>query len=376
MLHVARNIVALDGPLAVRVGVHRGRAYVGDVGTAWRRTWTVMGDATNTAARVMGKSPPGARARHDRGAGPHAPHLRPRSAGAVHRQGQAGTRCTRRIVGEPVGERTSTVVEDVPLIGRDAEFATLVAGLAEASAGRPAGGRARGRAGHRQEPTRAGDPGASPGIPGRDHRGRAVRGLQPVLRAASGRCATCWACPRTVRTTRPRPCCERPLPRETPDLQEWLPLLGIPLGLRLEATERTAALAPEFARARLHAATSRLLQVLLGPDPSLLLIEDAHWLDEASADLLAFLLRVLRNGPRMVVMTRRAGHARITLAGLPSSTVIELTPLDAGDARRLLVASLPDGRCPGPGGDGPAAGPRRRQPAVPDGAARRGACRR
>lgn len=341
MLHVARSVVDLASPLAIRVGVHRGRAYVGDVGTSWRRTWTVMGDATNTAARVMGKAPVSGvlatttvldRTRLLFALDPLPPFSVKGKRDPLH----------AAVVGAPVGERAPALVEDVPLIGRETELATLVAALGEASAGRPAGVELVGE----------------PGI-GKSRLVQATlaeaRGFRVVTIAAGpyGIYSPYFAVRPALRDLLGLPpegpdeetesVLRATVAQDLPELEEWLPLLGIPLGLRLEATERTAALAPEFARARLHAVTSRLLQSLLGAEPALLLLEDAHWLDEASADLLAFLLRVLRNGPRMVLLTRRPGTPRLTLAGLPSSTVIELVPLDQAQARQLLIASLPEG---------------------------------
>ena len=42
----------------LRIGVHRGSVFSGDVGPAYRRTYTVMGDTVNLAARVMSRANP------------------------------------------------------------------------------------------------------------------------------------------------------------------------------------------------------------------------------------------------------------------------------------------------------------------------------
>ena len=46
-------------PLPVRVGVNGGHVFSGDIGTADRRTFTVMGDMVDLAARLMAAAKPG-----------------------------------------------------------------------------------------------------------------------------------------------------------------------------------------------------------------------------------------------------------------------------------------------------------------------------
>jgi class 3 adenylate cyclase len=60
MLRAVRSLPEeAPADLSIRVGVHRGPLYAGQIGPSFRRTYTVMGDAVNTAARVMAHAEPG-----------------------------------------------------------------------------------------------------------------------------------------------------------------------------------------------------------------------------------------------------------------------------------------------------------------------------
>ena len=57
MLRAVRDFVdAAGGPVSVRVGIHRAPLFVGEIGPPERRSFTVMGDGVNLAARVMAKA--------------------------------------------------------------------------------------------------------------------------------------------------------------------------------------------------------------------------------------------------------------------------------------------------------------------------------
>ena len=43
----------------MRIGVHRGGVFAGNIGPSYRKTYTVMGDAVNLTARLMAKAEPG-----------------------------------------------------------------------------------------------------------------------------------------------------------------------------------------------------------------------------------------------------------------------------------------------------------------------------
>ena len=78
MLLALQKIGASDPALPLRIGVHRGAVFAGDIGPAYRRTYTVMGDAVN-----LDRAPDGA------GRSGHRSSRRPTCS-------TAATRCSSR----------------------------------------------------------------------------------------------------------------------------------------------------------------------------------------------------------------------------------------------------------------------------------------
>jgi len=72
---------------------------------------------------------------------------------------------------------------------------------------------------------------------------------------------------------------------------------------------------PEMGRARLFGRLCRLLGRLARAAPLLLVLEDLHWADSATLDVLAFLLRTLPEGRLLVVGSYRADDPGDLLAG-------------------------------------------------------------
>ena len=74
MLRALRAILDADSLLTLRAGVNRGPAFAGDMGASARRSYTVMGDTVNLAARLAARAEPGEilATRRDARALPHA----------------------------------------------------------------------------------------------------------------------------------------------------------------------------------------------------------------------------------------------------------------------------------------------------------------
>jgi DNA-binding CsgD family transcriptional regulator len=132
-------------------------------------------------------------------------------------------------------------------------------------------------------------------------------------------------------------------------------------------TGALARLLPEFGepesdsasgeeRARLFEIVLALLERLAERGPVVLVIEDAHWADRSTRDLLAFLIRNLGTSPLLIVMTYRSDELhrthplRTLLAGLERLERVrrvELGRLARPDVAALVTELL--GQTPPPG---------------------------
>jgi adenylate cyclase len=89
---------------------------------------------------------------------------------------------------------------------------------------------------------------------------------------------------------------------------EWrvrLPLLGDLLGLPIPDNATTAAFDPRLRQEALFALAVELVEACTRIQPVLLLIEDAHWMDEASLGLTLALGRVVAESPVLLVLVQR-----------------------------------------------------------------------
>src|SRR5271166_4755920 len=99
---------------------------------------------------------------------------------------------------------------------------------------------------------------------------------------------------------------------------------------------RSAGPAPD--RFLVGLATLTLFAEVAEQQPLACMVDDAQWLDHASAQILGFVARRLLAEPIAVVCAARTGAGDDVLAGLP---VLPVAPLGDSDARALLLANVP-----------------------------------
>jgi DNA-binding CsgD family transcriptional regulator/tetratricopeptide (TPR) repeat protein len=121
------------------------------------------------------------------------------------------------------------------------------------------------------------------------------------------------------------------------------------------APVRSTQRVSEFAQSRLFESILRFLDRLAQRQPVVLVIEDVHWADRSTLDLLRFLVRMVRHERLLVVATYRSDELhpqhplQLALAELDRSRHLErleLVPFDREDLSRLLGGIL--GRLPSP----------------------------
>jgi class 3 adenylate cyclase/tetratricopeptide (TPR) repeat protein len=326
------DVVAAPSPLRVRAGVNAGPAFAVDVGSRTRRTYAVMGDATNLAARVMGKAGPGqvvaTEAVLERTRTPFEHQPLP----AFLVKGKSLPVSASIVLG--VGRHRRPAEHDrVQLVGRSAERA-LLAELAEQC-----------RAGHGGVLTFVGEAGIGKSALV-DHF-RAVAADLPHLDAAAAPYAQAspyYAVRAPLRQLLGLPAdasvgdLRQAIGTGAADLLPWLPLLGVVVGIPVPDTTRTKALAPEFRRARAHEEVVALLARLL-PGPAAIIVEDAHWVDEASAALLADVAAASAERGWAMILTRRPDPASAA-AGIAIGREVCLGPLDADEVTALAGRAL------------------------------------
>ncbi len=332
MLLALREIIESPLAIPVRIGVNRGPVFAGDVGPPYRRTYTVMGDAVNLAARLMAHAAPGEiLATHE---------IIERSPTAFELdavepffvKGKARPVEAWR-VGPIAGAKATAAAVDLPFTGRDTELSML--GDARDSA--------LGGVGRIVEILGAAGMGKSRLVD-------ELRSQREDLRALSTRCelyeATTPYYP--LRGVVRELLCLDPALRadsdpdrlvETvrevaPELVAWTPLLAIVTDVPMPDTPETAQIDEQFRTARLGAVLREVLTRLL-PEPTLLLVEDAQWIDDSSAELLQALTADVATLPWLVLITRRDGGPG-PLGDRSDVLHLELAPLALDDATALV----------------------------------------
>lgn len=300
MMRALLQMVATDSGLSVRAGCAGGRVFAGTVGAPFRCCYTAMGDTTNLAARLGHKAGPGEVL-------VHAPMLDRTLAETTH-----GEPFHVELKGKPDPVPVAVVYDvhgvrprsrmDVPFLGRDAELGRIQSALGSVRDGHGGVVEIIGEAGLGK--TRLAELALQTlDLPVRtvtcDPYGALVpyHALRLLLRPLLG-------IPDDATPEQAGEILTAVVAEKAPQASALLPVLAPTVGADVPSTTFVDEIDPRFRATLLHQAVRDLLVGLL-PGPSALLVDDAHWVDDSSAEALVEAFADLSHHGLGVVLTRR-----------------------------------------------------------------------
>jgi predicted ATPase/class 3 adenylate cyclase len=341
----------------VQIGINQGRMRVGAYGSAARRTYGVLGDGVNVAARLMSQAGPGEILVSQSIVEAAASSYYFRYLGPVTFKGkqEAVTVSLALSPRLPSPQKLFTTFRE-PLVGRVDQLHRLEQILADTLAGQ------------KQVVWLEGVTGI-----GKSHLVAefAEQALQQGVRVVVGACQNTnqgvtyypWRQifrsllglldERIVQLSQ-----EERLARQVSQLEviirkinpDWLirlPLLGDLLGLLILDNSTTAAFEPQLRQDALFDLAEALLQSWAAEQPLLILIEDAHWLDEASRALMLSLARTPTQTPILFILVQSQSPVRAEQEGLwqelcrlPQVHSLKLAELSPPEVAELVTRQL------------------------------------
>ena len=339
MLLALRRIIDAGPPLPLRIGMTHGPLFAGDIGPRYRRTYTVMGDVVNLAARLMAKASPGELYATPAVLERSSTRFETTALEPFTVKGKA-LPVEAVAVGRVVlsrGAAQGPLPMRFPLIGRERELERISRALDDAQRGRgrlieivsePGMGRSRlmEEVRDRVEGVRVLHATCEPYTTSTPY-----ATWRELLRQLLG---VAWDDPDDVVLAR----LEATLERDDRSLLPWLPLLADAFDVEAPSSPEVDQLATEFRAARLHEVVLRFMRRQL-PAWALIELADAHLMDTASAELLDALARELPLLPWLAVVSRRDRASGFTATPGEHVLHLELEPLGPDDSLALAEAA-------------------------------------
>ena len=330
MLRALRRFVDAHLPLPVQAGCNRGHVFVAEVGAASRAAFSAMGDTTNTAARIMSKAQPGLVYAHPSVLENSRTLFVSEPAGPFEMKGKALPLLVYS-VGEESGTREREEVGRLALVGREEELAALAVAIS------------RGLHGGEGVITVTGATGMGKSRLVREALDQAGEATVLTVRAEPYGAQSSYRVFRDpvrrligIERGEPRAmgrALVEALSRLAPDLEPLAPLLADIVQVEVEETPESTAIDPQYR----PEVVARLLLDIVGrttSGPLVLVAEEAHWADRASAALLERIGLACDGRDWVVIVVRRQDAGGFD----PSSgTRIDLEPLPADAIERLVL---------------------------------------
>jgi class 3 adenylate cyclase/tetratricopeptide (TPR) repeat protein len=335
LLTTVCEIVNRDARLPLRAGISQGRVFTGETGSPSRKTYSVKGDTVNLAARLAGRAESGSILM----AAYVLEHTR--RSYAVNDAPMASLKGKSKPVPvvtllQPLDPRRQHDTGDL-LVGRDAEMAVLKAATQQVINGSGSVVEVVGEPGNGK--TRLVDEAVAQAsevtvLRCDCERTGAETPYAPVRRLLHDVLGTSSAMdPNTVAK-----CLQDCVTASAPELAPWASLLGVVLDVSLPASPEVAELEEQHRAERVPGLVADLLEQMV-PIPAMLIVEDAHLADPASAGVLAAMGRRTQKRPWLLLATR---EDRPTGWVPMAAQRIELGPLDLAASTELAEMATPD----------------------------------
>ena len=330
-----------------QIGLTKGRMRTGAYGSSTRRTYGVLGDAVNLSARLMGAAAPGQIIATDALRKLTGDALSWESLPDVKVKGKTAPVQIALLTGvkETHALRLQEPAYALPMVGREAELASIEAKMRLAFSGR----------------------GQVVGITGDAGMGKSRLVTEAIARAGrwgmrgyGGECQSygshtsylvwqgVWRDLLGVDSTR---CLNDQvqaladkLERLAPALLPRLPLLGPVLNLPIPDNELTGSLDGKLRKAGLERLLVDCLRAEAKQGPLFIVLEDCHWLDPLSADLVVELARAIVDMPVLLLLAYRPPEPGGPVSGevreLSHFTEISLAGFTPAEAEQLIRLKL------------------------------------
>ena len=345
--NAALELLALEGETAacdLQIGIAHGRVRSGSCGHPMRQTFTCLGDAVNLAARLMSKAPPGQAYISDEVRRALTPRVECQLVGEMTVKGKAEPVRVLAIVGLRMRPVQREIRYPLPMIGRDAEMAAFEHALAEVDAGSGrvvavAAEAGRGKSRLISEFVRhLAASGITVGWGEAQSFGRTTSYLvwRDVWRTLLGVDDDADDHAQRVEVT-------RRLAAISADHAHRAPLLTAVIGTTLDDNELTSTFDAKLRKTSLESLLVDLIRARAGDAPLAIVLEDCHWIDPLSRDLLEELVLATTSLPVLFVLAYRPADVPgggLGLDRVPTFQELRLDELDAGNAHLVLRAKL------------------------------------
>ncbi|CAN5755859.1 adenylate/guanylate cyclase domain-containing protein [soil metagenome] len=333
----------------VQIGISHGLMRVGAYGSDTRRTYGVLGEETNIAARLMSQAQPGQVLVSQVVADAIADDYQLLNLGLIKLKGKPEPQLVQAVLGaRPRTDERLTKLYATPLVGREMELAMLMRTLESGLSGQGQILRIEGSAGV-----------------GKSHltanfiEQARVRGLEIAVAAcqSTSQDIAYFAGRQIARAlfgltmaaaqseTEQIAQIETAINLMNPHWLLRMPLLGELVGLPIPDNPTTAAFDPRLRQEALISLAVEIAQTRARQQTLLLLFEDIHWIDEASQGILLALARVITSAPILLIFvhrppTRDNDPFLTEIAGLANQTHLSLEELSPKGVAALAYNRL------------------------------------